>query len=68
MKPLTSPPQGEGALPKCLKHSEMELSPLGEGWGGAPVGMIPGLLPPAMLLEDYLSMTNSRVPPAMMSA
>ena len=82
LRPHPSLPQGEGALLKCLKHSEMELPPLGEGWGGAKmglpplgqglggasVGMIPGLLPLAMPLEDYLPMTNSRVPPAMMSA
>ena len=96
LRPHPSLPQGDGALPKYLRHSEMELPPLGEGWGGAQMELPPlgegwggaqlgapapwgglgrgscwddsRLLPPAMPLEDYLPMTNSRVPPAMMSA
>ena len=34
-KPHPSLPQGEGAHHNLLKHSENELPPLGEGWGGA---------------------------------
>ena len=41
LRPHPSLPQGEGVLPKCLKHSEMELPPLGEGWGGAQMGLPP---------------------------
>ena len=69
--PTEAPPdlsQGEGAPSKCLKHCEMGLPPLGEGWGGASVEGDSGAIALAMLLEDYLPMTNSRVPPAMMSA
>lgn len=44
------------------------FSALGRGGEGLQLRVIQGLLPLAMLLEDYLPMTNSRVPPAMMSA
>ena len=36
IKALSLPyPQGERESPKRLKHSKKELTPLGEGWGGA---------------------------------
>ena len=46
LRPHPSLPQGEGALPKCLKHSKMELPPLGEGWDGAAVGDVSGAIAP----------------------
>ena len=45
-----------------------QCPPLGRVGEGLQLTVIQGLLPLAMLLEDYLPMTNSRVPPAMMSA
>lgn len=58
-KPLPTFHKGEGAPSKCLKHSEMELLPLGEGWGGASVegdsgAIVPGDVSGRLLAHDKL--------------
>ena len=60
--PTEAPPdlsQGEGAPSKCLKHCEMGLPPLGEGWGGASVegdsgAIAPGDVSGRLLAHDKL--------------
>ena len=60
--PTETPPdlsQGEGAPSKCLKHCEMGLPPLGEGWGGASVegdsgAIAPGYASGRLLAHDKL--------------
>ena len=60
--PTEAPPdlsQGEGAPSKCLKHCEMGLPPLGEGWGGASVegdsgAIAPGYVSGSLLAHDKL--------------
>ncbi len=50
------------------KRGLFQCPPLGRVGEGLQLKVIHGLLPLALLLEVYLPMTNSRVPPAMMSA
>ena len=60
--PTEAPPdlsQGEGAPSKCLKHCEMGLPPLREGWGGASVegdsgAIAPGYVSGSLLAHDKL--------------
>ena len=60
--PTETPPdlsQGEGAPSKCLKHCEMGLPSLGEGWGGASVegdsgAIAPGYASGSLLAHDKL--------------
>ena len=67
-KPLPTFHMGKERHPSALNTAGWDSRPLGRVGEGLQLGAILGLLPLAMLLEDYLPMTNSRVPPAMMSA
>ena len=68
MKPLPTFHKGKERHPSALNTMRWDSRPLGRVGEGLQLRVILGLLPLAMLLEDYLPMTNSRVPPAMMSA
>ena len=67
-KPLPTFHMGKERHPSALNTVRWDSRPLGRVGEGLQLGAIPGLLPLAMPMEDYLPMTNSRVPPAMMSA
>ncbi len=67
-KPLPTFHKGKERHPSALNTVIWDSRPLGRVGEGLQMGVILGLLPLAMTLEDYLPMTNSRVPPAMMSA
>ena len=67
-KPLPTFHMGKERHPSALNTVRWDSRPLGRVGEGLQLRVIQGLLPLAMLLEDYLPMTNSRVPPAMMSA
>ena len=67
-KPLPTFHKGKERHPSALNTAGWDSRPLGRVGEGLQLRVIQGLLPLAMLLEDYLPMTNSRVPPAMMSA
>ena len=67
-KPLPTFHKGKERHPSALNTVKWDSRPLGRVGEGLQLRVIQGLLPLAMLLEDYLPMTNSRVPPAMMSA
>ena len=67
-KPLPTFHKGKERHPSALNTVRWDSLPLGRVGEGLQLRVIQGLLPLAMLLEDYLPMTNSRVPPAMMSA
>ena len=67
-KPLPTFHKGKERHPSALNTVRWDSRPLGRVGEGLQLRVIQGLLPLAMLLEDYLPMTNSRVPPAMMSA
>ena len=67
-KPLPTFHKGKERHPSVLNTERWDSRPLGRVGEGLQLRVILGLLPLAMLLEDYLPMTNSRVPPAMMSA
>ena len=60
--------KGKERHPSALNTVRWDSRPLGRVGEGLQLRVIQGLLSLAMLLEDYLPMTNSRVPPAMMSA
>ena len=47
------PSQGDGVSPNCLKHNKKELSPLGESWRGALVGLRRGFELSYTLLYIY---------------
>ena len=66
-KPLPTFHKGKERHPSALNTVRWDSRPLGRVGEGLQLRVILGLLPLAMLLEDYLPMTNSRVPPAMMS-
>ena len=67
-KPLPTFHKGKERHPSALNTVRWDSRPLGRVGEGLQLRVIPELLPLAMPLEDYLPMTNSRVPPAMMSA
>ena len=67
-KPLPTFHKGKERHPSALNTVRWDSRPLGRVGEGLQLRVILRLLPLAMLLEDYLPMTNSRVPPAMMSA
>ena len=67
-KPLPTFHKGKERHPSALNTVKWDSRSLGRVGEGLQLRVILGLLPLAMLLEDYLPMTNSRVPPAMMSA
>ena len=67
-KPLPTFYKGKERHPSALNTAGWDSRPLGRVGEGLQLRVILGLLPLAMLLEVYLPMTNSRVPPAMMSA
>ena len=67
-KPLPTFHKGKERHPSALNTVRWDSRPLGRVGEGLQLRVILGLLPLAMPLEDYLPMTNSRVPPAMMSA
>ena len=67
-KPRPTFHMGKERHPSALNTVRWDSRPLGRVGEGLQLRVIQGLLPLAMLLEDYLPMTNSRVPPAMMSA
>ena len=66
--PIPAFPKGKEPHQTPLNTASRDSRPLGRVGEGLQLRVIQGLLPLAMLLEDYLPMTNSRVPPAMMSA
>ncbi len=67
-KPLPTFHKGKERHPSALNTVRWDSRPLGRVGEGLQLRVIQGLLPLAMPMEDYLPMTNSRVPPAMMSA
>ena len=67
-KPLPTFHKGKERHPSALNTAGWDSRPLGRVGEGLQLRVIQGLLPLAMPMEDYLPMTNSRVPPAMMSA
>ena len=67
-KPLPTFHKGKERHPSALNTVRWDSRPLGRVGEGLQLRVILGLLPLAMFLEVYLPMTNSRVPPAMMSA
>ena len=67
-KPLPTFHKGKERHPSALNTVRWDSRPLGRVGEGLQLRVLLGLLPLAMPLEDYLPMTNSRVPPAMMSA
>jgi|GEM_PF-3130734 len=67
-KPLPTFHKGKERHPSALNTVRWDSRPLGRVGEGLQLRVILGLLPLAIFLEDYLPMTNSRVPPAMMSA
>lgn len=67
-KPLPTFHKGKERHPSALNTVRWDSRPLGRVGEGLQLRVILGLLPLIMPMEDYLPMTNSRVPPAMMSA
>ena len=67
-KPLPTFHKGKERHPSALNTVRWDSRPLGRVGEGLQLRVIQGLLPLNMPMEVYLPMTNSRVPPAMMSA